>query len=61
MDENDSREVSRNTADPATPSEVVKRSWEEPKLKFVEPKLTKEGDLVQLTAQGFFGTFVPED
>lgn len=59
MGENDSREVSRNDAGPTTGSPPVKRSWEEPKLKFVEPKLTKEGDLVQLTAQGFFGTFVP--
>jgi hypothetical protein len=35
-----------------------KRPWQEPKLTFVEPKLTKHGELQQVTA-GFFGTFVP--
>ena len=59
MDENDTRKETRNPADPAVPSVPVKRAWQEPRLKFVEPKLTKQGDLVQLTAQGFFGTFVP--
>jgi len=34
-----------------------KKPWEEPKLDFVEPKLTKHGDLKNLT--GFFGTFSP--
>ena len=37
-----------------------KKSWEEPKLNFVEPKLTKQGDLKEITAEGFFGTFTPE-
>ena len=32
--------------------------FEEPKLEYIEPKLTDHGDLTKLT-QGFFGTFVP--
>ena len=36
-----------------------KKPWEEPKLDFVEPKLTKHGDLKNLT--GFFGGFSPGD
>lgn len=35
-----------------------KQAWEEPKLVFVEPKLTKQGGLKEITA-GFFGTFAP--
>jgi len=34
-----------------------KKPWEEPKLDFVEPKLTKHGELKNLT--GFFGAFSP--
>ena len=43
----------------ATPSPSQSRAaWQEPTLKFVEPKLTKQGDMKQITA-GFIGTFVP--
>lgn len=35
-----------------------KQAWEEPKLDFVEPKLTKQGALKDITA-GFFGSFSP--
>ena len=35
-----------------------KKEFTEPKLKFVEPKLTKEGDATKITGQ-FFGTFTP--
>lgn len=38
--------------------QATKQTWEEPKLAFVEPKLTKEGGLKDITA-GFFGTFTP--
>lgn len=34
----------------------------EPKLTFIEPKLTKQGDATKITQQiqpGFFGTFTP--
>jgi hypothetical protein len=34
------------------------KTFEEPKLKFIEPKLTDHGDLTKLT-HGFFGTFTP--
>ena len=36
-----------------------KQPWEEPRLDFVEPKLTKHGDLKSLTT-GFFGGFSPD-
>ena len=36
-----------------------KQPWQEPKLAFVEPKLTKHGELTAVTGQGFFGTFMP--
>ena len=45
---------------PASPPE--KKSWEDPKLAFVEPKLTKHGDLEKVTGRpkdGFFGPFSP--
>jgi hypothetical protein len=35
----------------------TKKQWQEPKLAFVKPKLTKHGDLQELT--GFFGGFTP--
>jgi hypothetical protein len=34
-----------------------KQPWQEPKLAFVEPKLTKHGPLQEVT--GFFGGFTP--
>ncbi|MGD8429653.1 MAG: hypothetical protein PVH31_04530 [Ectothiorhodospiraceae bacterium] len=40
---------------PASPG---KSAWVEPKLEFVEPKLTMHGDLHRLTGS-FFGTFSP--
>jgi hypothetical protein len=48
------------TPSPASPPE--KKPWEEPKLAFVEPKLTKHGDLEKVTGNpkdGFFGPFSP--
>jgi hypothetical protein len=38
-------------------SDEHKRAWLEPRLSFVQPKLTKHGDLKELT--GFFGGFTP--
>ncbi len=35
-----------------------KSAWVDPKLEFVEPKLTRHGELERLTG-GFFGTFSP--
>ncbi len=34
---------------------VEKKTFVEPKLKFVEPKLEKHGEFTKIT--GFFGTF----
>ena len=34
-----------------------KQQWQEPKLTFVKPKLTKHGELKEVT--GFFGQFSP--
>jgi hypothetical protein len=36
-----------------------KQPWQEPKLTFIEPTLTKHGTLEDVTGQGFFGTFSP--
>ena len=35
-----------------------KKRWQEPKLSFVKPKLTKHGKLDEVTGQ-FFGGFTP--
>jgi hypothetical protein len=41
-------------------SSPEKQPWQEPKVAFVEPKLTPHGTLTEVTAQGgFFGTFTP--
>jgi hypothetical protein len=34
-----------------------KQQWQEPKLAFVKPKLSKHGELKEVT--GFFGPFSP--
>ena len=39
----------------------AKRPFQEPKLKFIDPEVVKHGDATQLTKQGFFGTFTPDD
>jgi hypothetical protein len=45
---------------PASSPSPGKRPWQEPKLAFVEPQLTKYGKLEELTGQGgFFGSFSP--
>jgi len=36
----------------------TKKPFIEPKLGFIEPKLTKHGDATKITQQGFFGTFL---
>ena len=37
----------------------IKKPFFEPKLAFIEPKLTKHGDATKITQQGFFGMFTP--
>jgi len=39
-------------------SPPTKAPWHEPKLLFVEPKLTPHGELKHVTG-GYFGTFTP--
>jgi hypothetical protein len=39
-------------------NEAGKQPWREPKLTFVEPKLTEHGMLEEVTG-GFFGGFTP--
>lgn len=46
------------TQQPASPSSGEKRKWQQPKLSFVKPKLTKHGKLDEVTGQ-FFGAFSP--
>ena len=36
-----------------------KKHFEEPKLEFIQPKLTKHGDATKITQNGFFGPFSP--
>lgn len=56
---NDHQSSSVNTdATSGSASQGEKRTWEEPKLKFVTPKLTRHGKLERFTG-GFFGTFSP--
>jgi len=42
----------------AQSSSEGKKKWQEPKLTFVKPKLTKHGKLEEVTGQ-FFGAFTP--
>jgi len=47
-------------SDVVTEADVqLKKPFLEPKLAFIEPKLTKHGDATKITQQGFFGTFTP--
>jgi hypothetical protein len=39
-------------------SPTGKKKWQEPKLSFIKPKLTKHGKLEEVTGQ-FFGAFSP--
>jgi hypothetical protein len=41
-----------------SPAAAGEKEWQEPKLTFVEPKLTRQGDFVEITGQ-FFGAFSP--
>ena len=46
----------------ATPLPGGKKKWQEPRLGFVKPKLTKHGKLEEVTGQEqppFFGAFSP--
>ena len=56
MDDNNLESAKESQNQP--PSPVNKKTWEAPKLAFVEPKLTKHGELTEVTGQ-FFGGFSP--
>jgi hypothetical protein len=51
-------ESRQGAGEAAADSPRDQQPWEEPKLTFLEPKLTKHGTLEDVTA-GFFGTFTP--
>jgi hypothetical protein len=61
MDETNSQRIPSHQEEPhPTPPGVNRQPWQEPKLTFVEPKLTAHGDLKQVTGQEpFFGGFTP--
>ena len=46
--------------EPGSAPTLDKKPWQEPKLAFVEPKLTKHGSLEEVTGQSFFGGFTPK-
>ena len=48
------------TAEQSVPfSSGGKKKWQEPKLGFIKPKLTKHGKLEEVTGGQFFGAFSP--
>jgi hypothetical protein len=61
MDKNTDRPSHQAQEEQGTPLAPVsgKQPWQEPKLTFIEPILTKHGTLQELTGQGFFGSFTP--
>jgi hypothetical protein len=55
----DQRSIHAHEEPPAAASAAEnKQSWQEPKLTFVEPKLTDHGTVQEVTGQ-FFDTFPP--
>jgi len=60
MEQTSSQDTPATLEEQGTPSPSADRQpWHEPKLTFVEPKLTVHGALTQVTGQGFFGGFTP--
>jgi hypothetical protein len=53
------KQTEHDNAPPEPPDADAKAPWCEPKLAFVEPELKKQGEMTELTGQGFFGTFTP--
>lgn len=52
--------IVHDEADNRTVVESEKKEFNEPKLTFIEPRLTKHGDATKITG-AFFGTFTPDD
>lgn len=59
MDTTPPQETAHEHSTPQSTGSVPldKQPWQEPKLAFVEPKLTPHGELQKVT--GFFGPFTP--
>jgi hypothetical protein len=60
VDQSTRQDTSRADETPGTTAASAsgKAPWQEPKLAFIEPKLTTHGKLEEVTA-GFFGGFTP--
>ena len=57
MNERDvNKAVNKNANESAAP-EV--KTFEEPKLSYLTPKLSERGNVQDVTLQGFFGSFSP--
>jgi hypothetical protein len=54
------RPVDEKKLDSGKDAENTKEIWDEPKLAFAEPKLTRHGELSEVTGQ-FFGAFSPPE
>lgn len=52
------KRTKQRSQQPVSSSSAGKKKWQEPKLSFVKPKLTKHGKLEEVTGQ-FFGAFSP--
>jgi hypothetical protein len=52
--------VDEKKLDSGKDAENTKEIWDEPKLAFAEPKLTRHGELSEVTGQ-FFGAFSPPE
>jgi hypothetical protein len=51
------KKTTQGTETSATPSQPKESEWVEPKLTYLEPKVTEHGELKDVT--GFLGTFSP--
>ncbi len=56
--EGQERRIAENGSPGTQQAPSARRPFVEPRLRFVEPKLVKHGDVTRVTA-GFFGTFSP--
>ena len=52
------KSTKQRSRQPVPSSPGGKKKWQQPKLSFVKPKLTKHGKLEEVTGQ-FFGAFTP--
>ena len=57
MNQGKSKQINQDKSKSGQPVQESNKSWEEPKVDFVEPKLTNHGEIKSIT--GFFGPFSP--